>query len=117
MPESKNQRRDEPYEQNESQASKAVTIIWSLSVVMALVCVLMAVAARLLIWAQPDSDKLPVLEAFTLFAACVIGAVSLVLVPIVYRVRRIPPPLGLVVFGVIVAAAPWLVVAVRTIRS
>lgn len=116
MPKSKNHGRDEPYEQNESQASKAVTIVWSLSVVMVLVCVLMAIAARLFIWAQPDSEKLPVLEAFALFAAGVIGVVSLVLLPIVYRVRRIPPPIGVVVFAVIVAASPWLVVAIRSLQ-
>ena len=116
MPKPKNHPRDDSYEQNESQSSKAVTIVWSLSVVMVLACTLMAVAARLLLWALPNADKLPVLEAFALFAACVVGVVSLVLLPVVYRVRRIPPPMGLVVFGVMVAAAPWLIVAIRSVQ-
>jgi hypothetical protein len=116
MPQKAKQNRDEPYEQDESQASKAVTIVWSLSVVMVLVCALMAVGARLLLLAQPESERLPALEAFALFAACIIGAVSLVVLPVVYRIRRIPPPTGLVVFGSIVAAAPWIVVALRTFQ-
>jgi membrane protein YdbS with pleckstrin-like domain len=113
---SKNQHHDDPYERNESQASKAVTIVWSLSVVMVLVCALMAAAARVFILAQPESEKLPMLEAFALFAACVIGAVSLVLLPLMYRIRRIPPPTGLAVFGAIVATTPWIVVAVRSLQ-
>ena len=117
MPKPKQKRREASYEPNESQASKAVTVGWSLSVIMVLACVLLALAARLLSWAQPASERLPVLEQFALGSACVIGAVSLLLVPVVYKVRRIPPPLGLAVFGVLVAAAPWIVVLVRNLQS
>jgi hypothetical protein len=117
MPKNKKARRENAYEPNESQASKAVTVGWSLSVVMVLACILMALAARLLSWAQPDSKRLPVLEEFALGSACLIGAASLLLVPVVYKVRQIPPPLGLAVFGVIVAAAPWIVVLVRSLQN
>lgn len=116
MPKPKPESRETTYERNESQTSKAVTVGWSLSVVMVLACVLMALAARLLSWAQPNSERLPVLQEFALGSACLIGAVSLLLVPVVYKVRRIPPPLGLAVFGVIAAAAPWIVVLVRSLQ-
>jgi hypothetical protein len=109
-------RPDTSYEVNESQASKAVTVGWSLSVVMVLVCALMAGAARLLFWAQPDSEMLPVLEAFAFMSAVVIGIASLLLLPIVYKVRRIPPPLGLAVFGAIVAASPLVVWILRSMQ-
>jgi hypothetical protein len=117
MPKKKpKERPDTPYEANETQASKAVTVGWSLSVVMVLVSALMAGAARLFYWAQPESDLLPALEAFAFVSAVVIGIASLILLPIVYKVRRIPPPTGLAVFGAIVAAAPLLVLAIRTFQ-
>lgn len=109
-------RPDTSYEANESQASKAMTVGWSLSVVMVLVCALMAGAARLLYWAQPESEMLPVLEEFAFMSAVVIGIVSLLLLPLVYKVRRIPPPLGLAVFGAVVAAAPLIVLLLRSLR-
>lgn len=117
MPKRKKASRENSYEPNESQASKALTVGWSLSVIMVLACILMALAARLLSWALPDSERLPILEEFALGSACLIGAASLLLVPVVYKVRRIPPPLGLAVFGVVVAAAPWIVVIVRSLKK
>jgi hypothetical protein len=56
------------------------------------------------------------LRELVLLAAAIIGFVSLALLPIVFRVRRVPPPSGLTVFAVCAAAAPILALLVRNLR-
>jgi hypothetical protein len=41
-----------------------------------------------------------------LFSALMAGIMTLVLTPVVYRVRRVPPPRGFTVFAVIVSICP-----------
>jgi hypothetical protein len=41
-----------------------------------------------------------------LLAACVMGAASLAMLPVVWRVRTVKPPQGFVGFAAVVAAAP-----------
>jgi hypothetical protein len=48
-----------------------------------------------------------------LFAGAAIGVASLAFLPVVYRLRRKPPPLGFVVFAVAAAAAPILALTAR----
>ena len=51
-----------------------------------------------------------------LFSAAVVGFVSLVLLPIMLKVRRVAPPSGLVVFAICVAAAPILAMLIHATR-
>ena len=104
------------YERHESRASEAITVAWTLSVVMVLATGLMALAARVYVLARPGAERMRALEELALFAACVIGLVSLALLPVVYRVRRRPPPLAIVIFAVIAAAAPLLLVLIQSVQ-
>ena len=51
-----------------------------------------------------------------LFAGSVVGATSLLILPVLYRIRRVGPPRGVAVFGACLAIAPMLGLLVKTLR-
>ena len=93
-------------EQGETRAAEVLTVAWTVSVTAVLLCNLAAVGGHAIARAVDPAGPLRPLANLILFGGCVIGAVSLMLLPVVLRVRRLPPPLGLVVFAVLVGAAP-----------
>jgi hypothetical protein len=109
-------RRPKAQPTGESQTGDAATVAWTMAVTTVLLCDVAAVFSHLLARAWPDERGLGVFHELMLFAATVAGAVSLLLLPVVLRVRRLPPPLGFVVFGVCAAVAPMLALVVRALR-
>ncbi len=78
-----------------------------LSVMTALVCELGFVAARVyLVLVNGDVPSIRALAAMLFFAALVVGLISLGLMVIVMRMRREPPPLGIVAFAAVVGMLP-----------
>jgi hypothetical protein len=51
-----------------------------------------------------------------MFAGAIIGALALLLIPVVYRLRRTPPPRGFTAFAICVAAAPILALVARALQ-
>lgn len=100
----------------ETQAGEATTVAWTVSVTMALLCDIATASAHLYGRAFPEARSALVFKEFLLFAAAAIGCVSLAILPIVFRVRRAPPPPGVTVFAVCVAAAPILALLLRSWR-
>lgn len=92
----------------ESRASESLTVLWAVTVLMVLVADVLAVAAHFYLTANPEAEKVVLLKGLLLFTGSLVGAVSLIVLPILYRVRQVPPPPGLAVFGACVAAAPIL---------
>ena len=97
----------------ETRASESLTVFWAITVLMVLAANLVIVAAHLYLLANPDATKIELLKGLLLFTSSVVGGLSLIALPILYRVRRVPPPTGLAVFGACVAAAPLLAVLVE----
>jgi hypothetical protein len=100
----------------ESQTGDAATVAWMIAVTTALLCDAAAVFGYLLALAWPNERGLSVFHELMLFAATVAGVVSLLMLPVVFRMRRVPPPIGLVIFGVFAAVAPMLALVVRSLR-
>ena len=100
----------------ETRTSEAATIAWSLTVITVLGCDLGAIAASFLAGANPESVLIALLFESLTFAAVVIGVISLMLLPVVLKVRRQPPPRAFTAFAVLVAAAPIVAVVVRAAR-
>jgi len=96
----------------ESRSAEAATIGWLLSVFTTLVCLCGAMIAR---WI--GVSRLPLLSGLLLFAALVIGSISLGLGVVVRRVRRAPPPHGVYVFAVVVGALPILAVVIEMLSG
>ena len=77
------------------------------------VCNLVTIAAHYYQVLHPDAELIPMLGKLLLVASAALGLGSLLLLPFLYRVRRVPPPRGVAVFGVCVAAAPILGLLVK----
>lgn len=100
----------------ETRASESLTVFWTVTVLMALVTDLMSVGVHFYLLSHPDAKNMALLKGMLLFTGALVGGVSLVTLPFLYRVRKVPPPSGLAVFGASVAAAPILAVLLQAIQ-
>ena len=96
--------------------SEALTVGWTVSVTTVLMCDVAAAAAHLFFRENPDARGVGVLSELLLFAGAAIGVASLIMIPVVVRVRRAPPPTGLIAFAVCAAAAPILAIALKQLQ-
>ena len=100
----------------ESSASEALTVAWTVSITTLFFCNIAIVGAHFFAWRYPQAEGLSMMKEMLLMAGSALGVVSLVLLPIVYRVRVVAPPKGLSVFGACLALAPVLAVVVRILQ-
>jgi hypothetical protein len=100
----------------ETNAGDATTVAWTISVTMVLMCNIAAVAAHFYMEMYRETRGLVMLKELMLIAGAIVGFLSLVLLPIMLRIRRVPPPTGVVVFAVCAAAAPILALLVHSTR-
>ena len=107
------QKRDSP---REDRAAEAITIAWTVSVTAVFLADLVTIAAHFYGRLHPESKTAPAFEAIMLLAACVMGAASLALLPVVWRTRTVKPPQGYSVFAAIVAAAPIVALIGRVLN-
>lgn len=101
---------------DEPRGVEVLTIVWMLSVTTTLVCELGAVAARWCSRMAPDNMLLTALSGLLLFAAAVVGLITLVLTPLVAKARRRGPPRGIVVFALAIGIAPLVVMLLRLLN-
>lgn len=100
----------------QARGVEVLTVVWMLSVMTTLVCELGAVVSRWGLWLAPEAGMLGVLSGVLLFAAAVIGAIALLMTPLVVKLRRHRPPRGILVFAVAVAVVPFIVIFLRLIN-
>lgn len=93
-----------------------MTVAWVMSVTTVLMCEAAAVVAHLAAKFNPPAERLQMFSTWMLLTGAGVGVVSLVLLPAVYRLRRVLPPTGLAVFAACAAAAPVLAVVTRLLR-
>ena len=105
----------------ESRAAEAVTVAWMLSVLATAAADVGALLLWLLgrFWPVPAGREqawifLPLLLAFM---AAITGLVCLLLIPVVYRVRRDPPPLAITIFAAVASAIPWGVIVALVLSA
>jgi len=97
----------------ETRASVAITVAWMVSLTMTLVSVVCTLLASWYVAAHPDSQRMPLFKDLMLSGGALVGLLSLVLLVVVYRVRRHAPPTGLAVFAACLAIAPIVTVIAR----
>lgn len=100
----------------ESQTSEAATIAWTVAVTMTLASDLTAAGAHFFVGDSEWSRSVALFRDLLLFGGAVIGGIVLVLTPVVYRLRRVPPPNGFTAFAVCVAMAPGIALIARAVR-
>ncbi len=105
----------DPSEASESQAAEAATIGWMLCVLTATMCQLGVVAARLYFAWHPDATVIGTAGELLLFASAIIGLVTLALIPVVYKVRRIKPPTAVTAFAIVIGVGPLAVLLLQLV--
>jgi hypothetical protein len=101
----------------ESRQSVAVTVAWMLSLLVTLVAEVIAIPATIISKANPQPigkglTTAPIADLF-IFLALVTGLITVALVPLVYRVRAVPPPQSITVAALVAAAVPPITMVVR----
>ena len=109
-------RRQQSAKADESRASDAVTVAWTVAVTAVLLCDLVMVALHYTVVRDEAGERIRMLHELLLFAGVVTGTLAMILLVVVYRVRRAPPPPGLAVFSVCVSAASLLAVLMRGLQ-
>jgi hypothetical protein len=108
--------RRRPQESVESRTSEVLTVAWTVTLTTLFFCDLAVIAAHFYVVAYPPAQRMAMLRELLLHSGALVGLLSLGLIPLVYRLRRTPPPSGLVVFGTCLALAPILAVVLRMVR-
>lgn len=101
---------------SESKASEAITVAWTVSITTLFGCNLAILAVHFWLSTNPEAQGAAMLKELLLFAGAIVGVLSLLMLPVVYRLRSLPPPPGLAVFGACLAAAPPLVLLWRSLQ-
>ncbi len=104
-------RQSSPVAAKETHLADLMTVGWMLTAITTLACQTALVVVRAVEHYQPDVEALPVLGNLLLFSALAFGVISLVLAPVVLRLRRTPVPPGITVFAVAVGLTPLAIVA------
>ena len=108
--------RDHQPDADESRAAVAVTVAWMLSCMSTAVGMLTVLALRLLMLAFPvapgGDHPLGRIAGVLLFVALITGGTCVAFTPLVYRVRKAPPPSPITVGAVLIGLAPVVLLIV-----
>lgn len=97
----------------EKQRAEVTTIGWMLATMACLLFQIGWLVAALLIRVTPESRALELAVGALFVAALTVSVVVLILTPIVYKFRQIPPPRPVTAFAVLVAIVPWALLVGR----
>lgn len=100
----------------ETRMADFFTVGWLLTVMMTCLCEVGAFALGVWLGRWSAGPSLELLRGILLFAAVVLGFATIVLTLLVWRVRRVPPPMGVTLFAVVVAVVPLLTVIVQSLN-
>ena len=101
----------------ESRASVAVTVAWMLSLLVTLAANAIAVPAAIIAKAGPAPAETGISTAHVadlfLFVGLITGLLTAGLVPVVYRVREIPPPRSIATLALVAGAIAPITMVLR----
>jgi hypothetical protein len=104
---------------HEDRAAEVLTVMWMLTAVATLAAQVVAAAAwvvQLYTTVPDDPGTVRIVPTWFLFCAAVTGLVCLTVTPLVYVLRRRPPPAPVTWATVVICLLPWIVVAGRLAR-
>ena len=103
---------------SDPQTAEMLTVGWMLSVMTALLCEVGFVLARAyVLLVDSAASRIAVLAGMLLFAAAVVGAISLALCAVVARMRREPTPGGVIAVAVVIGAIPLVAIVLGALRQ
>jgi len=108
-----------PHFPPEERRAEAATVGWMLCVLFTLCAEGVGLAARIVL-AYSAADQAPkawvLLPDITLVMGLVTGTVSLALTPVVYKLRKTPPPAAITVVAILLGLTPWVRVILGYLR-
>lgn len=103
----------------EAQATEALTVLWMLTSFATLVALVLVLFMRL--YLQFGGPEKPAtaesLSAVLLFVALIVGAISVVVTPVILKRRIIKPPLAVTIGVLIIGIIPWVILIVSLSRA
>ena len=95
----------------ETQRADSITVFWTTSVLATVLGQVGGLGARVVMYfmGEPYPPSLQLLSALLLMISCITGLVSMGLLPLVYRWRRVPPPWPVVRFAIVAAVLPFVI--------
>ena len=108
-------RQSVPPPSSESRAADLVTVVWMLHFVTAFACQVVGALARLAYLWLANHPLLGMLAGFMLLASLVAGTITLLLIPVVLRMRRAAPPTGILIVAIAVGLLPWMTLLYQSI--
>lgn len=90
----------------ETRVADMLTVAWMLTVMQVLFFELATVAFRWYFARNPEQVQLGAFSDLLYLCAALGGCISLLLLPLVWRIRRTKPPLGITLFAAVVALLP-----------
>lgn len=99
----------------ETRLADFFTVGWLLTVMMTCLCEVGAFALGVWLRNSAGGTSFELLRGILLFAAVILGLVTIILTAIVWRLRRVPPPLGVTLFAVVVAVVPILTIVIQSL--
>jgi hypothetical protein len=103
-------------ESPDGRTADATTVAWTVSVTTVFLCDLAAVAAHFYARANPQIENAYLLSQLLLVSAAIVGLLSLILMPVVLRMRRSHVPSGFLAFAFCSAVAPILALLVQLMQ-
>jgi hypothetical protein len=92
----------------ETRLADALTVFWMITVMQVVLFELATVGFLWYFRAHPENKTAGAFASLLYLCAALGGCVSLIVFPIVWRVRRTKPPLGITLFAIVAAALPIL---------
>ena len=101
----------------EIRSVEYLTVGWMLMVITAFLCELVSAACHLYVrQASQQATAADMFSRLLLFAAFVIGSLSLIVCAVVVKSRREPPPRSILIFAVVVGVAPLLTLLLQAVQ-
>jgi hypothetical protein len=92
----------------ETRATDAMTVCWMIAVMQTFLLELATIAVRWYTQLHPEQERAVMAFKLLYLSAALGGCISLLLLLVVFRLRRVPPPKGVTAFATIVGALPIL---------
>lgn len=99
----------------ENRAAVAVTVMWMLTTIATLMAQLVWAGSFTLVNLLDKAGNLAVLPGLMLFTGVVSGIVCLILAPVAWRIREVPPPRSVTLVAIIIGTLPLITAATLAI--
>lgn len=97
----------------ESRVADALTVAWMLTVMTVLMLGLMTIGFRWFASSRPEAPVLGALADLLYLCAGLCGAISLLIFPLVWKLRKTKPPWGVTLFSLVAAGLPIVLLIAR----